>query len=517
MGENPEGTLVLRNTGGSVMTCDIQMQTRLLCALAADPEFLKQNVAKLRLDDFPAVAARIIFETMRLHLFRYDAHPTATVFPEEVLNALRGIGPDGANSIATEIPESMVKSVASCLGKVMVALSNPSNADTAYFKDRLREYLMTVRLSAMPGHEMNAVEQLEAAAKIKAEVEQITGGEHRGLSKTARTRVVKRKTTMPKKFGTGVWPIDIRMKMGMELGEIGCVLGASGSGKTNMLVNFAANAALRGQHSLFLTLEVSDEIILRRLHAMMGNFNMSTMDKAEEDWPEQDLARYDYMLSERFPNIDYVTVNYEYVDKTPTCEDIDREIGIWREDMRKAGIPDDVAPIVCIDYIRQIDSGRLAGRNDNTNTKYGAIMQSLKRLAIKHNCVIWTAQQVTRSANHKEHIRKDDIADSIAIVNHCDVILGFVPRINQEQKAAVTHETEEDTVENHSDKERLMNVDFVKLRNAGETGSFCTVFQGKSLKLWTSEQYARVMENMASNAKTLEDFDKFFANLKPKA
>ena len=57
-----------------------------------------------------------------------------------------------------------------------------------------------------------------------------------------------------------------------------------------------------------------------------------------------------------------------------------------------------------------------------------------------------------------------------------------------------------------------MNVDFVKLRNSGETGSFCTVFQGKSLRLWTSEQYCRVVDGMSSSM----DFERFFTAMRPK-
>ena len=500
------------------MICDVNMQTRLLCALASDPEFLRQNVNKLRLSDFTSAAVRLVFETMRAHYAKYQAHPTPRVFPDEVLNAMKGIGPDGQESIVTDVPETSLRSVAVCLGKVVSALSHQTAEDTPYWKDRLKEYLYTVRLSAMPGQDMTATEQIAAAAKIKEDVESITGGEKKGLAKSARTRVVKKKTMVPRRFGTGVWPIDIRMHMGMELGEAGCVLAGSGVGKTNMLINFAVNAALRGQRALFLTLEVSDEIILRRLHAMMGNFRMSSMDKPEEDWDKQELARYDYMMSPRFPNADYVTINYEYVSKMPTVDDLDREIGNWREDLRKDGVSNEDAPLVCVDYIRQIDPGNLSTKNDNTNTKYGAIMQGLKRLAMKHHCIIWTAQQVTRIANRKEHIHKDDIADSIAIVNHCDVILGFVPVGGMEtQQSPTTEETEDDTADNHSDKERLMNVDFVKLRNSGETGSFCTVFQGRSLRLWTSEQYARVVEKMAMQVNTVEDYDRFFANMRPKA
>ena len=500
------------------MICDVNMQTRLLCALAADPDFLRQNANKLRLSDFTSAAVRLVFETMKAHFTRYQSHPTARVFPDEVLNAMKGIGPDGQESIVTEVPASSLRSVAACLGKVVAALSRQTAEDTPYWKDRLKEYLYTVRLSAMPGQDMTATEQIAAAAKIKEDVESITGGEKRGSAKSARTRVVMKKTKVPKRFGTGVWPIDIRINMGMELGEVGCVLGGSGVGKSNMLVNFAVNAALRGQRVLFMTLELSDKVILRRLHAMMGNFRISSMDKPEENWDRHELDRYDYMLSPRFPNIDYVTINDEYVSKTPTVDDIDREIGNWREDMRKAGVPDDAAPLVCVDYIKQIDAGGLVGKNENTNTKYGAIMQALKRMSLKHNCVIWTAMQITRIANRKEHIHKEDIADSISIVNHCDVLLGFVPVGGAAtQQSPTTVETEDDTAENHSDKERLMNVDFVKLRNSGETGSFCTVFQGRSLRLWTSEQYARVVERMAMQVNMVEDYDRFFANMRPKA
>ena len=497
------------------MNCDAAMQTKLLCALAGDPEFFRQNVGKLRLSDFPSPAVRIVFETMRAHWERYGEIPGGRILPDEVGNAMRGIGPDGKDSIATSVPESMIRQTAGCLGAVIRAVGSGDTSGTAYFRDRLKEYLSTVRLAALPGEELSAAEQLEKAAEIKAEVDGITGGEKAGLAKSARTRVVRKKEAIPVRIGTGVWPIDIRMNMGLELGEAGCVCGGTGSGKSNMLINFAANAAMRGQHSLFLTLELSDEVVLRRMHAMLGNFPMSMMNKPEEEWDKASLDRYNYMLSDAFPNIDYVTVNYEYVSKPPTCEDLDREIGRWKSDMHAKGLSDEECPLVCVDYIRQIDPGRLVGRNDNTNTKFGAIMQELKHIAMRHKVVLWTAQQVTRAANHKEHFRKDDIADSIAILNHCDACLGFVPVGGTQQTAPTTQETEDDTADRHADKERQLNVDFIKLRNSGETGTFCTVFQGKSLRLWTSEQYERVVGAMISGAASL-GFDRFFAAMRPK-
>lgn len=495
------------------MTCDAEAQTELLASLASDPDLFRENVDKLRLSDFPSVPVRIVFETLRGHWQKYGCMPGPKVLPAEVLAAMKGTGPDGTPSISTMVPEASVPSVGLCLSKVVPALRAPvaNSGDTQYFRDRLREYLSTVRLGAMPGQDMSATEQLEAAARIREEVSQITGGERKGMSTTARRRVVSRRMEQPRRYGTGVWPIDIRMNMGLELGEVGCLLAGSGVGKTNMLINIAANAAMVGQRCLFLTLEVSDEVILRRLHAIMGNFPMSTMNKPEEEWTPEDLTRYDYMLSDAYPNIDFVTVNYEYVDKTPSCDDLDREIGAWRKAMRESGIQDQDAPLVLVDYIRQINPGKLVGRDDNTNTKMGAVMQQLKRMSVKHNCVLWTAQQVQRAANRKEHIRKDDIADSIAIVNHCDAILGFVPVGGVSQGDPTTSESEEDTLENHADKERQMNVDFVKLRNAAETGSFCTVFQGKSLRLWTSESYARMAESMASSS-----MEAFFSAMRPK-
>ena len=497
------------------MNCDAAMQTKLLCALAGDPEFFRQNVGKLRLSDFPSPAVRIVFETMRAHWELYGDIPGIQILPDEVGNAMRGIGPDGKDSVTTSIPGSMVRQTGGCIWAVLHAMREHDTSGTAYFRDRLREYLSTVRLAAMPGEEMSASEQLERAAEIKAEVDGITGGEKAGLARSARTRVVRKKEAIPARIGTGVWPIDLRMNMGLELGEVGCVCGGTGTGKSNMLINFATNAALRGQHALFMTLELSDETVLRRMHAMLGNFAMSMMNKPEEDWDRDSLDRYNYMLSDAFPNIDYVTVNYEYVTRAPTCEDIDREVGRWKADMHAKGISDEMCPLVCVDYIRQIDPGRLVGRNENTNTKFGAIMQELKHIATRHHVVLWTAQQVTRAANHKEHFRKDDIADSIAILNHCDACLGFVPVGGVQQTAPTTRETEDDTADRHADRERQLNVDFIKLRNSGETGTFCTVFQGKSLRLWTSEQYERAMGNMTASAKAI-GFDKFFAAMRPK-
>jgi len=506
------------------MTIDTQTQVKLLCALASDFEFFRENVPNLHLSDFPSLAPRIVFETIVAHWRRYGSLPTAVVLPDEVLNALRGIGPDGKDSIVTSVPNTLLQSVASCLGQVITSIGHPDPKNSEYFRDRWQDYLSEVRVGQL-NSETSAREQLRKAAKLNEEIEKISGT-RQSEAVTAGKRILrKRSGPQRKRFGTGVWPIDLRMKMGMQTGELGVVMASTGVGKSNMLINFAVNAALRGQRVLFLSLEVEDETILKRLQAMIGVFNMSMMDKYEEEWAEhypKELERYNYLTAKGFPYIDYITVNTEYTTKKPKCADIEREIKSWKKKMYAEGLTDDDCPLVCIDYIHQIDWSDVATKNDNLNTQYGNIALRLHQLAVETHSIIWTAQQAARGCEKKQHLSVSDLADSIDIARTAEVILGMSlvgihPRTGQEidlnsAENKVTEESEDDPVDKFADKERLINIDFCKLRNSGEKGTFCTVFQSKSLRLYTNAHYSDLTEEKV-NSMPLESF---YMAVKPK-
>ena len=506
------------------MTVDTETQVKLLCALAGDPGFFAENVPNLHLTDFPALAPRLVFETIRAHWRIYGVLPGTKILPDEVLNALRGIGPDGKESITTVVPKTLVRSVASCLGQVMTALSHPDQTSSEYFRDRWQDYLSEVRVGQLNG-ETSAREQLRKAAQLNEEIEKISGT-RQSESVTAGKRVLhKRSEARKRRFGTGVWPIDLRMKMGMELGELGIIMATTGVGKTNMLINLAVNAALMGHRVLFLSLEVNDETIIKRLQAMIGVFNISMMDKYEEEWEAKypkELERYNYLTEKGFPYIDFITVNTEYTTKSATCADIEREIKAWKKKMYSEGLSDNDCPLVCIDYIHQMSFAGVANKNDNLNTQYGNIARRLHQLAMDTNCVIWTAQQAARGCEKKQHLTVSDIADSIDIARHSEVVLGLSivgidPRTDQElpswgSDSQTTQESEDDTVDKFADKERLLNVDFCKLRNSGEKGTFCTVFQSKSLRLYTSAKYADQTERRAREM----PLESFFMAVRPK-
>ena len=503
------------------MTIDSATQDKLLCALVSDREFFEDNVPNLHLSDFPSPAARLVFETLRAHWRKYSMVPSTRVFPDEVLNAMRGIGPDGKESIVTRVPGALLRSVADCLGKVVHAMGCPDPDSTAYFRDRWKEYLSAVRIGSLNGKGMSAQEQLEEAARLHEEIERISGG-RKSVATSARKRSVSTRERPKVHYGTGVWPIDIRINMGLKMGELGCIIAGTGIGKTNTLINFAVNSAMLGKHVLFLSLEVSEEIILQRAQAMFGNFRMSLMDKPEEDWPEKDLERYNFMLSDSFPYIDNIEINTEWTSKSATCTDLEREIRNWKKRMHEKGLSDDDCPLVCVDYIHQISPSDVAGKNDNDNTKYGNVAMRLRQIAVANGCVIWTAQQSNRQAEKKQHLANGDIADSYDIPRRSDIVLGMTligvdPRTGQEVDlwgggSRVTHESEDDSADKYGDTERLINIDFCKIRNGGQARKSCTVFQGKSLRLWTSAWYADEAE---ANAGRLP-FHKFFAATRPK-
>jgi replicative DNA helicase len=175
-------------------------------------------------------------------------------------------------------------------------------------------------------------------------------------------------------------------------------------GKTSLALDFAANAASRGQRALIFSLEMSAEMLIDRLVSVESGVSR---------WKIQaGIRQFDYeRISEALPNVCEKSVIID--DSSFTLSDIKRHT---REVMRSQSPAD----LILVDYLQLIDADR---KNGSRNDDVGEVSRALKLMAMEWNVPVLALSQLSRnceSQNREPELR--DLRDSGEIEQNADTV-----------------------------------------------------------------------------------------------
>lgn len=194
---------------------------------------------------------------------------------------------------------------------------------------------------------------------------------------------------------------------GLLSGELVIIGGRSGKGKTGLLCNLAIDSAKKGYSVAFLSLEMSAFAILSRffgseLSINTKAFRLSSLTDHEKGAVGQQVL--------------------DWADLKIFVED--RRISHLRDIERV--IRDNKPEVVFIDYIQRLYSGK----NENRNQELDYIVNRLKSLAIRNQCVVYAAAQLGRQAEGVDNAKVIDLKDSGALEQTADQVWLLNPRPN---------------------------------------------------------------------------------------
>jgi len=200
---------------------------------------------------------------------------------------------------------------------------------------------------------------------------------------------------------------------GIGAGEVGVVLGAYAVGKTTCLTNLACNAMTRGRNVLYISFEIPEDVIARKIdmklfrgvsHNNTRNLRAFIPDEFKHQLEELRKMVTTNLIIKDFPAKKVSTIELEaYLDNLK---------------MRENFSPD----VVFVDYLGLMKSER------NLHNKYDELNESveyLKGVAKARNIAIWTAHQTRRGAKYKEVLEASDVADAYSIFFASDIVLGL--------------------------------------------------------------------------------------------
>ena len=210
-------------------------------------------------------------------------------------------------------------------------------------------------------------------------------------------------------ISTGWRTLDYPLFGGVNRGELSIFTAGSGVGKSLFLANLGVNWALAGLNVIYLTFELSEELVSLRIDSMITGI------------PSRDI----------FKNIDDVEVKVKLIGKKagslqikymPTGKSANDLRSYLKEYEVRTGIKTDVLLVDYLDLMYPINKKISAG---DLFIKDKYVSEELRNLAMEKNCVLVSAAQLNRSSVEEVEFDHSHIGGGISKIQTADNVFGI--------------------------------------------------------------------------------------------
>ena len=217
---------------------------------------------------------------------------------------------------------------------------------------------------------------------------------------------------------TGWKSLDDKLFGGMNRGELNIFAAASGGGKSLFLANLGVNWALQGLNVVYLTFELSEELVSMRIDSMITGI------------PSRDIFKQidDVELKVKMIGKKSGTMQVKYMPSGKTANDIRSYL---KEYEIKMGHKVDVLLVDYLDLLMPI-SIKISPENLFIKDKY--VSEELRNLAMEKQCIFVTASQLNRSAVEEVEFDHSHISGGLSKIQTADNVIGiFTSRAMRER------------------------------------------------------------------------------------
>ena len=293
--------------------------------------------------------------------------------------------------------------------------SNPDSGDLQFVREKSLDFC---RKQALKAALEGAVDQLHAE-KYESIVESIKKAVLVGTAPSvghdffnemdARFTLLKRDT-----IPTGIPELDKKelLNGGSGKGELLCVVGGSGSGKSHFLIMLGANALRNGKNVLHYTFELSETSVGIRYDS-----NLCDIDSNDIIERKEEVKTFYESKSKQLGRL-FVK---EYPTNTATIFTIRSHI----ERLSLKGFKPD---IIIIDYA---DIMRSTRQYDSLRHELKLVYEELRGLAMEISIPIWTASQSNKEGANAEIIDMTNMSEAYGKAMICDFIISVSRRSHE--------------------------------------------------------------------------------------
>ncbi len=215
------------------------------------------------------------------------------------------------------------------------------------------------------------------------------------------------------------WPsLDRRLFGGMNRGELNIFAGGSGAGKSLFLANLGVNWCLQGLNVVYLTLELSEDLVAMRIDAMTTGIGTKEIFK--------DLDNLEMKV--RVIGKKAGALQIKYMPSGKTANDLRAYL---KEFEIKTGRKVDVLLVDYLDLLMPM-SRKISPADLFIKDKY--VSEELRNLAVEKNCIFVTASQLNRGAVEEVEFDHSHISGGLSKIQTADNVFGiFTSRAMRER------------------------------------------------------------------------------------
>jgi len=203
-------------------------------------------------------------------------------------------------------------------------------------------------------------------------------------------------------------------KGGFPKKTLNVILAGPHVGKSLFMCSTAAGNLLDGKNVLYITMEMAEEEIARRIDANILDIPIGELDTISKELFDKKILRArgktsGKLIIKEYPTSTAGSANFRHL--------------LQEMKLKKNFIPD----IIYIDYLNICSSSRLKmGSNVNSYTYVKAIAEELRGLAVEFEVPIVSATQTTRSGFSDSDIDITSTSESFALPAICDSMFALI-------------------------------------------------------------------------------------------
>lgn len=203
-------------------------------------------------------------------------------------------------------------------------------------------------------------------------------------------------------------------KGGLPRKTLNLFAAGTNAGKTSLMCHMAASNLLDGKNVLYITLEMAEEEISKRIDANLMDITLDQL---------MYLDKNEYMG--RITKLKQKTLGKLKIKEYPTAG---AHVGHFKTLLNEYKLKQNFTPdIIYVDYLGITLSIRLKpGSNTNTNTYLGHVSEELRGFAIEHNLPVVSGLQLNRGGLASSDPDMTDTADSISVNFTADFVAALI-------------------------------------------------------------------------------------------
>jgi archaellum biogenesis ATPase FlaH len=212
--------------------------------------------------------------------------------------------------------------------------------------------------------------------------------------------------------------VDDKLFGGLNRGELNIFAAASGGGKSLFLANLGVNWALMGLNVIYLTFELSEELVSMRVDSMITGIPSREIFKSLDD-----VEMKVKMIGKKSGSF-----QVKYMPSGKNTNDIRAYL---KEYEVKLGHKPDVLLVDYLDLLMPI-SRKISAENLFIKDKF--VSEELRNLAVEKNCIFVTAAQLNRGAVEEVEFDHSHISGGLSKIQTADNVFGiFTSRAMRER------------------------------------------------------------------------------------